>query len=173
MCISVVLINAWVNAIGHLTALEYFCCLKFFADGSFSLALWEVLGELFPTTRPLAPQSAKKWHLPTHTSSPTDNVSHPTLSHKEAFEKTLIQARGIWLQQYSQDNFENKVSKALKSALHMLCTPIEFKDVRVSSIKAKYQLQRGSFQLGKIQLFFQSLPDRFCSSSSRFRRHYL
>lgn len=53
------------------------------------------------------------------------------------------------------------------------CTLIEFKQIRVDSIQAEVLLQRGSFQLGKIQLLFQSLPDKFCSSLTRFRNWYL
>lgn len=52
-------------------------------------------------------------------------------------------------------------------------TPVEFKQIRGSSIQAEVLLPRGSFQLGKIQLLFQSLPDKFCSSFSRFRNWYL
>lgn len=173
MCISVVLINGWVNATGHLTTLKYFCCLKLSADGSFFPC--SLLGSGWAVPHPKVSG--------TTVCKETASANSYLLFNRQCQTPYLEPHKSIWENMNSGQRhlttavfsgyYENKLIETLKSALHRLCIPIEFKEIRVSSIQAKVLLQKSSFQLGKIQLFFQSLPDRFCSSSSRFRRHYL
>lgn len=132
------------------------------------------MGEPFPTPVPLAQQSAKKWHPPVHTSPPKRQRQtcgldpHKRIEKKHEFRPEVSDYSSI-LRIITKIK-SVRLSKAPSTGF---CTPIEFKQIRVSSIQAEVLLQRGSFQLGKIQLLFQSLPDKFCSSFSRFRNRFL
>lgn len=121
----------------------------------------------FPTSIPVAQQFTKKWHPPTHTSPPkrqceTHSLNlhqfRPEVSDYSSIPRIVTKTKAVRLSKVPSTGF---------------CTPIEFKQIRVGSIQAEVLFQKGSFQLGKIQLLFQPLPDKFCSSLTRFRNWYL
>lgn len=174
MCISAVLINGWVNAIGHLRTMKYFCLLNAFCWYQLSPCL---SARFWASRSP--PQ--RLWHnslqrdgicqLTPHL--PKGNVRHVALIYINALRKHEFRPEVSDYSSILRTITKIKSMRFSKAPSRSFCTPIEFKQIRVNSIQAEVLLQRGLFQLGRIQLLFQSLPDKFCSSFSRFRNQYL